>query len=314
MFEVGAMKINSRSVSLESILRDFENHLSDSSGLAPATCRCWVFYTRGFLRAMFGPSCRRVSMGSINSRTLLDHVMEMSKKYPPLRLQSMGSALRSFCRFLQCRGYLRDDLSQSIPRIGCRNREYLPDYLTPDQVESLLDSANRSTRTGKRDFAILLMLSRLGLRANEVSRLTLEQIDWSRAVICLRQTKGRRERSLPLSNELGKALVDYLQKGRPRSQSRHFFLNSKTGGCLSPGSISTIVRSTLKRVGLSRTSAGSHLLRRSVATNLVQNGVSLKAVADLLGHLSLSTTQIYAKVNLPMLREVSMPWPVEVKP
>jgi integrase len=245
---------------------------------------------------------------------LLNFVLQQGEHYPPGQLQSLACALRSFCRYLCARGHHPRDLSAALPSISGAHREDLPRYLSSTQLQQLLESFDRRTWLGKRDYAITLCLARLGLRAGEVARLRLEDLDWRNGQLRLAAPKGRRERHLPLPAEVGQALATYLRSAPPKGLTRVLFRTRRGQRPLRSGWLSERVGAALARAGLGASGKGAHLLRRSFATQLVQQGVSLKAVADLLGHASLSTTQVYAKVNLPMLRRVAQPWPQEVQP
>jgi len=213
------------------------------------------------------------------------------------------------CRFLCLSGRHPEDLSAAVPRIADPGREDLPGYLSVEELERLLGGIAPNTLAGKRERALLLSLARLGLRAAEVARLTLEDLHWETGTLRLAQTKGRRERCLPLPREVGQALACYLRQRPSETTSRRVFLTLHGGRPLSASAVSALAVTAVKRAGLSRGRPGAHLLRRTVASHLVQRGASLKAVADWLGHRSLHTTQIYAKVNLPMLQSVALPWP-----
>jgi len=202
-------------------------------------------------------------------------------------------------------------LSQAIPTVGS-SQEHFSVALTHQELDRLLAACRKKRPLEKRDYAVLLCLARLGLRAGEVAQLRLEDIDWRRSTLRLYGTKGRRERQLPFSSEVGWALAKYLRHGRPKTTARSIFISLSTGQSLSADGISSIVGRVFKRAGISGR-RGAHRLRHTVACHLVQRGVSLKAVADLLGHGDLATTQIYAKVNLSSLRAVAMPWPKEAR-
>jgi len=156
-------------------------------------------------------------------------------------------------------------------------------------------------------------LARLGLRAGEVARLSLDDLNWRNGWLRLAAPKARRERHLPLPSEVGHALASYLRSAPPNGATRLLFRTARGQRPLSSAWLSQRAGAAMARAGLGAPGKGAHLLRRTFATHLVQQGASLKAVADLLGHASLSTTQVYAKVNLPMLRAVAQPWPREVR-
>jgi site-specific recombinase XerD len=158
---------------------------------------------------------------------------------------------------------------------------------------------------------MLLCLARLGLRAVEVASLSLEEIDWRSGIIRLSAGKVRRERELPLPKDLGQAIANYLRLRGDRAGSRRLFRAVRGGAALSSAAVSMMTRRALQNAGIRTAQSGSRLLRRTVASHLVQEGIDLKAVADLLGHRSLNTARVYAQVNHSMLLEVAQSWPVE---
>jgi integrase/recombinase XerD len=294
---------------IDRVVEEYQAHLLTVAGLQPSTSQKWTFFVRLFLNAQFKPQVEILNLAALTPQTLLDFVLQQSEHYPPGQLQSLASALRSFCRFLCVTGRQDRDLSAALPPIADPHREDLPRYLSSEQVEAVLEAVDRRTRVGKRDYALVLCLARLGLRAGEVARLTLDDLDWAAGCLRLTATKGRRERQLPLPAEVGQALVAYLRTARPTGPSRALFRTVQGERPLSASWLSQRVGAVMARAGVAAPGKRAHLLRHTLASHLVQRGVSLKAVADLLGHTSLSTTQVYAKVNLPMLRSVAQPWP-----
>jgi site-specific recombinase XerD len=298
---------------LDLLVEEYQRHLIEVAGLQPSTCEKWTFFVRLFLHAHFKPKAPIGELCRLTPEALLDFVLGQSQEYAPGRLQSLASALRSLCRFLCVSGYQERDLSAALPPIADHHREDLPRYLSLSQLQELLEAFDCRTLLGKRDYAIVLCMSRLGLRAGEVAQLTLDDLDWRQSCLRLRAPKGRRERQLPLSAEVGAAVAAYLRHARPTGPSRALF---RTGDGQRPMRAAWLSRRAglaVARAGVGTSGQRAHLLRRTFATHLVQQGASLKAVADLLGHRSLNTTQVYAKVNLPMLRAVAQPWPAEVK-
>jgi integrase len=178
------------------------------------------------------------------------------------------------------------------------------------EVEKVLKSCDRRRKVGKRDYAILLLLARLGLRANEVVLLTLDDIDWRNAELRVRG-KGVRVDRLPLLKDVGQALSEYLQNGRPVSTCRRVFLQCRAPyeGFARPGCVSNLVREGLMRVGLTPSHRGAHVLRHSLATGMLRNGASLAQIGQVLRHQLPQTTEIYAKVDFKALRSLALQWP-----
>jgi site-specific recombinase XerD len=187
--------------------------------------------------------------------------------------------------------------------------------LPPEDVERLIASCDVSLSVGRRDRAILLLLARLGLRAGDIVQLRLQDIDWKGAWIHV-CGKGRQQARLPLSQEVGQAIVAYLQDGRPSARSDAVFLRSRApfrpfgSHC----AVSVLVDRAIRRAGIKRPGRGAaHLLRHSVASSMLRHGASLQDIAALLRHRSVETTQIYAKVDVTALMQITQPW-VEVPP
>jgi site-specific recombinase XerD len=297
----------------EKLLRRFREHLLSTQGLAPRTCTARLFYVREFFQRQLKSRRRKIKLQELTPEVLLNYILERSAQDSSGRLQALASALRSFGRFLQLSGRSRHDWASALPRIASPGRSALPDYLQPEQLSALLRSIDPTTASGRRNSAILLCLARLGLRAAEVAALTLDQIHWRKGAMDLGAGKGRRERQLPLAQEVGRAIATYLLERKVQTDSRRVFCAIRNGKSLSSMAITQVANRALKRAGIQTPRPGAHLLRRTLASHLIQHGVSLKAVADLLGHRCLDTTRLYANVNHSMLVEVSRPWPTEVR-
>jgi len=187
----------------------------------------------------------------------------------------------------------------------------LPRYLQAEDVERVIASCDQASAVGKRDRAILLLLARLALRAGDISQLRLEDIKWTEALISV-SGKSRRETQLPLTQEVGQAVVEYLQHGRPQSDSTAVFVRSRAPfrAFANHCAISVIVERAMRRAGVTCPSRGAaHVLRHSAASSMLRQGASLQEIADVLRHRSIETTQIYAKVDVIALRSIAQPWP-----
>lgn len=222
--------------------------------------------------------------------------------------KNLTGGLRSLLRFLHVAGLVRAGLEQAVPSVAGWRLSSLPRALEPDQVARLLSSCDRSTPLGRRDFAIVTLLSRLGLRACEVARLSLDDIDWGAGELTIRG-KGSTFEQLPLPHDVGEALVWFLRDGRPASASREVFLSARAPlGPLSSAAVTAVVRYACDRAGVER--VGAHRLRHTVATELLRAGTPLAQIAPILRHASVSTTAIYAKIDREALRALARPWPL----
>jgi site-specific recombinase XerD len=231
-------------------------------------------------------------------------------------MKTVRTALRSFFRFLRVEGLADERLEAAIPTVAYWRLSTLPRCLRDDQLEQVLASWDATTPCGHRDRAIVVCLATLGLRPGEVADLCLEDLDWRAGTIHLRTRKTRRGAVLPLPREAGRAIVAYLRHERPTTDERRVFvqhLGSRRGTPISSTAVSEVVARALRRAHVDAPRAGAYLFRHTLASRLVRKGASLKEVADFLGHRSLDTTTIYAKLDLPALREVALPWP-EVTP
>lgn len=190
----------------------------------------------------------------------------------------------------------------------------IPRGIAPDQVRHLLARINRRTAVGRRDYAIVLLLARLGLRSSEVVFLELDDIDWKDGSLSV-HGKGGRRLQLPLPADVGEAIVAYVRDGRPPSSSRRVFLRAKAPlrGFLGPSAGGSIVRHVLRRAGIDAPTTGAHQFRHGLATEMLRHGASLSEIGELLGHRSPETTKIYTKVDLDALRTLALPWPGGVR-
>lgn len=290
------------------IEQDFARFLSAERGLKPVTITAYLRTVRCFLLQRFGQDefpLDTLCLQDVN-RFILDRVRHVRRGYAKL----MVTALRSFLRYLQQRGAITADIAAAVPSVANWRFSHLPKALTPAQVERLLRCCDRSTPMGQRDHAILLLLARLGLRAGELVAMTLDDLDWEAGEFIVRG-KGDRLERLPLPRDVGAALAHYLRYVRPPCSSRRVFIRMKAPHCGFSGAaaICDVVRRALWRAELDPDFKGAHLLRHSLATNMLRRGASLEQIGQLLRHRQANTTQIYAKVDIEALRGISLPWP-----
>jgi site-specific recombinase XerD len=292
---------------LERIAGEFARYLGHERGLSAATVKNYVPSIRNLLRRRFGDG--PIILNALTARDVTGFVLHELKTTSPRRVQLVTSALRSFFRFLQFRGNIAVDLSASVPAVLNRRWTELPKSLPPEQVRRLLKSCDRRGPTGQRDYAMLLLMARLGLRAGEILDMTLDDVDWEAGVITIRG-KGKQQDKLPIPEDVGKALVQYLRLGRPRCSTRRLFVRARAPfrGLARSGCVCSVVRYACARAGLSPPHQGPHLLRHSLATDLLRRGASLPEIGEILRHRQPDTTRIYAKLDLRALRSVAQPW------
>jgi site-specific recombinase XerD len=251
----------------------------------------------------------------LDAPSLRRFVLEKSQQSGWAAAKKCTTALRMFLRFLIAEGKCAVGLDAAIPTLAHWRLSSLPRYLQPEEVEQIITSCDMSSPVGQRDRAILLLLSRLGLRAADIVKLRLGDIDWQEAwlYVC---GKGRRQARLPLSQEIGDAIIDYLQNGRPQADTDVLFIRSRAPyrAFRSHCAVSVIVEQAMRRANIvCRSRGAAHVLRHSAATSMLRQGASLRDIAAILRHCSIETTQIYAKVDVATLRQIAQPWP-EVQP
>src|SRR5229473_4209781 len=246
-------------------------------------------------------------VGGLSAAWVTGYVVAQCRGRPPGSAKFVVTALRSLLRFLFLAGHTRCQLASAVPAVAHWGAGSLPRALSPQTGAALLASCDAATLDGRRDRAILALLARLGLRAGEVAALELDDLDWRAGEISVHGKGSRRER-LPLPADVGEALVAYLHGGRPRAGCRTVFLrlNAPITG-LTVSGVTTVVYRACARAGLPR--AGAHRLRHSAATAMLAGGGSLTEVGQVLRHVRLQTTAIYAKVDRAALRGLARPWP-----
>ncbi len=286
------------------ILQQYELHLVQVVGLSPRTCHKHLREVSQFLKA--------VPIAQLSSAQVTHYLRKRSTECQASSLRLIAGYLRTFLRFAQQQGWTDQALCGAVPKIACRVHYDLPVYLSRSQLDRLLASWDQSTAEGRRDRAIGLCLARLALRAGEVAALLLEDIHWREGTLGLRQCKNGHSARVPLLSEVGQAVADYLRGGRPACSHRQVFVQHQPPSPMSGQAVSAVIRRALRRCGLEVPRPGAHLLRHTLASHLVQNGASLKEVADLLRHRHLNSTSVYAHVDVPHLRALAQPWPKEV--
>ena len=286
----------------------FAEYLAQERGLKPVTIDNYLSIAGRFLSDQFGTG--PIVLNGLHPNDIVRFILQNTETVSAKRAQLIVISLRSFFRFLYQRGETANDLSPSALTVANWRLSELPKFLEPEQVECLLQSCNQDTLIGQRDYVILLLLARLGLRAGDVVHMTLDDIDWEVGELIVRGKSHRQER-LPLPQDVGEALVRYLRHGRPRCSSRRVFIRIRAPhkGFSSSVAICNIVRRALVRAKLNPAFKGSHLLRHSLATQMLRGGASLAEIGEILRHQRLNTTQIYAKVDLAALRALAQPWP-----
>jgi integrase len=251
-----------------------------------------------------------VQLEQINPEQVAAFMARYTAGKSPGTVKATGISLRSYFRYRAILGEQTTILIAVLPRVAQWRLAGLPSVLSEEEINRLLQAFDRNRRTGKRDYAITRCLLDLGLRRAEVAQLCLQDIDWQHGVLHI-HAKGRRMDTLPLPQATGEAILDYLQHGRPQTTRHEVFVRHRPPSN-APAHLDIVrnaIRYAAQRCGLDERIRGTHILRHTLAGQLVQGGARFKEIADLLRHRSIDTTILYAKVDLPALYEVAMPWP-----
>jgi len=293
---------------------DFVAYLRHERGLAENSIQVYGPYVLQYLRTQ-DTGDGQLAPNTFDVTTMRHHLLAQATEKSDEVTRLMAIALRAFCRFLFLRGKTSADMSDSVPSVRKWRQATVPAFITPEQQSAILAAIDRATPSGSRDYAVLLLLARLGLRASEVISLTLDDILWRKGELVIHGKGGMIEHA-PLLNEVGEALVSYLRDARPSSASRHVFLRTYAPhiGLTGPAAIGHIVRRAFVQAGFRPVSRGAaHLFRHGLATTMIRRGAAMHEIAQVLRHRSENSTAIYAKVAFEELRSVARPWPkVEV--
>src|SRR5579864_2790935 len=294
---------------IDLIERDYGRYLRQERGFMSGSVGQYLTVARRFLWHRFRDG--KIRLKELSTKDVSDFVLKDASIRGRRSAQLMTSVLRSFLDYLFQEGKTATNLATAIPATAGGRLSELPRYLEAAEVEKLLRSCDRRHKVGRRDYAVLVLLARLGLRAGEVANLALEDIDWTAGELVIRG-KGNRVDRMPLLQEVGKAVADYLKRGRPCCSTRRVFVHCKApyaGFSSPPNAVSNIVKRALGRAGLNPQNHGAHLLRHSLATKLLRNGASLSQIGQVLRHQQTQSTEIYAKVDVNALRALAQPWP-----
>ncbi|MCP3710110.1 site-specific integrase [Paraburkholderia sp. CNPSo 3274] len=301
-------------IAADGVVEEFLQSLRRDQGLAVVTIESYARMARKFLVWRFGHG--DVCLRDVRATDAYAFIQSEAKRMRPAALKTVVTALRSFLRYAQFRGEVTAGLALSVPAVaGWTSTPQIPRAISAEHAHRAIDSCDRQTPVGRRDRAVLLILARLGLRACEIVRLTLDDVDWDRAQlrVC---GKGGRESFLPLTADVGEAIAAYLRHGRPTSPDRHLFLRSVApirGLMEGSDGIGTIVSHALNRAQVDAPHHGSHQFRHALAVRMLQLGASLPEIGRVLRHRSPQSTSLYAKVDLCKLRTLAMAWPGGVR-
>lgn len=296
---------NQNKIDREKSLARYKHYMNNVRGLSAITQRVYLLIARRFLESLVSQG-RWINRSQFTAAAIVDFVRSDSARRTGKGPNTTAAATRSILRFLISQGIVRAGIEAAVPTIRCYKHAALPPCFTEKEIAQLLNA----TKDDVRKYALLLLISRLGLRIEEAAKLMLEDIDWTNGFIVIQAGKNRCERKLPLAQDLAEALLVYLRKARPKTASRHVFVHVNEPYKSYDGSaLGKVVCRILLKSGTKRPSGGAHQFRHTAATKMVNEGASFKTIADLLGHQSLSATAIYAKLDLKNLTKVALAWP-----
>ena len=296
----------------ETLLETYRCYLREERGLAEASVRNMVPFVDRFLAQKYPRG--HFDFAALTADDTTTFVRKQATELGSVQAKHMVTALRGFFRYLRHRGEIDTDLAGCVPRVPDYSFSTVPKFLPTGSVEKILRRTDWTTPKGRRDYAILLLLARLGLRTCEIIRLQLEDIDWELGQITIRG-KGGRWSKLPLPPDAGKAIAAYLQHDRPRCPTRQLFVTQRapiTGLSTGCAVVKTVTRA-LKRAGIVSERKGGYLFRHTLATEMLGRGASLREIGEVLRHRKADTTLIYAKVDFAALRNLAQAWPGGVR-
>ncbi|MBP2510233.1 site-specific recombinase XerD [Agrobacterium tumefaciens] len=295
----------------QKLLGNLELYLLRQRGLSPRSVKHVLGFAVRFLAHRFGEG--GLDLPALSARDVVAFMEHVIARKTPYRDKTLSTHLRGFFQYLFAQGLTTMNLALCVPRVHKPWGSRLPRYLSPDEVEAVLASVATNPRRGARDYAMLLLMSRLGMRAPEVMAVQLDDIDWRASEILVRG-KGQRHDRLPIPPDVGEAISRYLREERTSTTTRTLFVSHRAPNRPFKDSqiINSILREAFAATGVKPPTpyVGSHVLRHSLATNLVRSGASLEEIGDLLRHRSRATTMIYAKLDTDGLRSIAQPWPI----
>jgi integrase/recombinase XerD len=308
------VKIINKSVSstpTQKIFNSYRSHILNDKGLSIKTLNQYWPFIEKFLLRCFGN--KFIDLSVLNEKDIINFIKHQTANLSVARAKVAVNALRSFLRYAIFCGDINAALINAVPIVAAWSLSSIPKAISQEDIDAVLENCPRETQIGKRDYAILMLLLHLGLRSNEIVELNLDSVNWENGFIAIKG-KGDQDHTLPLPIAVGEAIADYLQYGRPKCKDRRLFLRTIApfAGLGAQQTIATIVKASIERAEIDPPSRGAHQFRHAFATRLMQQGGSLKEIANLLRHQHPKTTNIYAKVDIKSLHSLSMPWPGDI--
>jgi site-specific recombinase XerD len=291
------------------IITDFIDHRGNALQLSKKTIRSYVIYLYPFCCYMNSIGVKHIE--DIKAFDILSYIKQMEPNAPAKKHVALGM-LRIFFRYLYEHYTLPVDYSRIIPKDNYKNQPKLPSTFTDEEIDALLTAVDRGNPKGKRDYAILLLATKLGLRASDICELKFENILWERNVIMFNQYKTGKTLELPLLPEIGNAIIDYLKHGRPVTQDSHCFIHVQAPyDRIHTSDLGNLVRKymTLARIDCSNRKHGPHALRHCFASALLKEKVPLPVISEALGHKNMASTMFYLRIDTNSLRKCALEVP-----
>lgn len=299
---------NSKKNHIDKTINLYDSYLKNQRGLTFLYISFCCDIARHFLN--FLSSQALINIKKITPENITNYIFYFAKQKSSIQTQRMTTALRSFLRFLEFQYKLKVKLSNVVLSVAFHKQAAIPEYLKEKEINKALKHCDKNSKTGLRDYTIVKLAFQLGLRSCEIMNLTLDDFDWENGEIIIKG-KGARISRLPISQELGQDLVNYLQNGRPSSYCRNFFLGYSRPYKGLSYRVGNIISSVLKKAKINFKRGGTRLLRHSLATCLLQKRATLQEIKEVLRHKSINTTAIYAKVDFKRLKSLALPWPIK---
>jgi site-specific recombinase XerD len=294
------------------LVKRYADFLRNEKGLAELSFKVYLPVAEDLLHYLEAEQSTR-SVRRLDASLLRAFLFDRARARSSEGVRLLASSLRSFLRFLHVQDEIPKDLTAAIPTVRRWAQPDIPKKLTPAEVKRVLEAPDPDTATGRRDFAILLLLARLGLRSSEILSIELGDLHWRTGEIVIRG-KGNQQDLLPLPRDVGSAIARYLRRDRGDRPTRRVFLRTiaprvpLTG----PASVGHIVRRAMTKAGVERPKQiAAHLFRHTLASRMLQHGANLRDISEVLRHRTLGSTEIYAKIDLGGLEEVVRPWPAQ---
>jgi integrase/recombinase XerD len=310
----GVLVPTAESPPYEGVLHAYADDLRHNRALADSTIKINCHYLTPFLKSLDGNDILR-SLSEVSPRQIHAFFAEHGQGKADTTRRHIQGALRTFFAFCARQGYVAGYLAETVPKVFRYRLADVPRQISEENAQKLLESINRSTPAGRRDYAIILLLHTYGVRGAQIRLLRLEDIQWRQSRIRFRPCKGGKEIIDPLTDEAGDALLDYLRSGRPKAAYCEIFLTAQAPyHPLKANGLHRIIAAHRRRADIPGVAnRGPHAFRHAFGTRLLNGGQSLKVIADMLGHRSLDSTFMYTKVDFETLKQLPLDWP-EVQP